>query len=455
MPSEPTLLPLSRLYRVLGLDERASRAELLHAGRMLCEALERRRRSGGPDDTGAAAHSDGVRAIEQEQRALERSLEFWTAPPSTAGSDGRRSRRAGRGAEHRADRGGAPRVRQMLALLVFSLGVVLASLWMMGTLAPGPRMESAASEASTTGRLIVESRPRGGQLRIRIPESDELLWKIPAEGVRLEIQQGRYDLEVTREDCPDAWTRTVEIVAGETRHFEPQLCRGEASLVVRSNVAEDRLRIDGYDYGTTSAEPHVLPVGDHTIRVDKEGHAPFEGKVRLAPDEELEVRAVLTPIGDGETRRGRPLPVERQAPTAQPRSDVLDGASAAQAPSPLDLDLDLPPLARPDRLLFLEDGRGKRPRGGSTTWHDAVSRLMVGRFDADGSGRIDRVEESEAIPCEIWQEIEGDFDEGGLGLSLSRNYGFDGSEWIEGALGFSRDIRSAVYARMQACGLAP
>ena len=96
-----------------------------------------------------------------------------------------------------------------------------------------------------------------------------------------------------------------------------------------------------------------------------------------------------------------------------------------------------------------------RPRGGSTTWHDAVSGQLISRFDRDGSGRIDRVEESEAIPCEIWVELERDFDEGGLGLSMSRNYGFDGSEWIDGALGFSRDIRSAVYAKMLECGLKP
>jgi len=76
-------------------------------------------------------------------------------------------------------------------------------------------------------------------------------------------------------------------------------------------------------------------------------------------------------------------------------------------------------------------------------------------LEADLQRARRRVEESEAIPCEIWREIERDFDEGGLGLSLSRNYGFDGSEWIDGALGFSREIRSAVHARMQECGLAP
>jgi len=80
---------------------------------------------------------------------------------------------------------------------------------------------------------------------------------------------------------------------------------------------------------------------------------------------------------------------------------------------------------------------------------------MLARFDTDGSGSIDRVEESEAISCEHWREIERQFDEGGLGLSMAHNYGFDGSEWIEGALGFSRSIRSAVYDKMKECGLRP
>ncbi len=107
--------------------------------------------------------------------------------------------------------------------------------------------------------------------------------------------------------------------------------------------------------------------------------------------------------------------------------------------------------ARP--ALLDRAGRPLIESGGSTAWHDRVSREFLSRFDTDGSGSIDRVPESEAISCTFWQETEASFEQGGLGLSMAHYYGFDGSEWHPGALGFARTIRSAAYARMRDCGL--
>ena len=45
------------------------------------------------------------------------------------------------------------------------------------------------------------------------------------------------------------------------------------------------------------------------------------------------------------------------------------------------------------------------------------------------------------------------FERGGLGLSMARYFGFDGSEWHPNALGFARKLRSAAYAKMKECGL--
>ena len=36
---------------------------------------------------------------------------------------------------------------------------------------------------------------------------------------------------------------------------------------------------------------------------------------------------------------------------------------------------------------------------------------------------------------------------------MARYYGFDGSEWHPGALGFDRTLRSVAYERMRDCGL--
>jgi hypothetical protein len=150
---------------------------------------------------------------------------------------------------------------------------------------------------------------------------------------------------------------------------------------------------------------------------------------------------------------GRPMPVEKISPAAAPGTAVApeptaapnlreEFASGAQGES----------LSRED----LQEGEFEShafTEGGSTRWHDRMSRKLLEQYDLDRSGQINRLEESEAISCRVWREIERDFDGGGLGLSMVRYYGFDGSEWHPNALGFSEAHRSAVFEKMKECGL--
>ncbi|MFP6656295.1 MAG: PEGA domain-containing protein, partial [Myxococcota bacterium] len=287
-------------------------------------------------------------------------------------------------------------------------------------------------------------------LRILDADRQELLFKVPAEGARIELPAGRVVLDVRREDCPDPWTQSVFFEEGETHRFEPQLCRGFGNLALRSNVTQNRVRIDGLEMGSTALATHRLRVGDHEIRVDKAGYRSFTGMVRIRPNEEHEIYAELTEAG---TARGRPMPVTRHAPTREPalfavsQSPNLSALGASMVADQAELN--------PERLLpldrFWADYGGATP--GSTRWHDRLAADMISRYDNDASGQIDQFDESEAISCPTWREIEEDFNAGGLGLSLVRYFGFDGSEWHPNALGFARDQRSLVFEKMKACGL--
>jgi len=152
------------------------------------------------------------------------------------------------------------------------------------------------------------------------------------------------------------------------------------------------------------------------------------------------------------------MPVTKVAPSQAP---VADSVSAAQGFSKEELmgaveapRLEPADLGLPKRGDFLaREGLPAMPDGGSTAWHDRVAGELRQRFDRDGSGEIDRLDESEAISCSVWREIERDFKRGGLGLSMAHYFGFDGSEWHPGALSVSRAHRSAVYAKMRECGL--
>ena len=147
------------------------------------------------------------------------------------------------------------------------------------------------------------------------------------------------------------------------------------------------------------------------------------------------------------------MPVEKIPPSNAPPDAVgpesfdLPDLRKQIAPDPQDL------AGASQEILENRDGSAAHSDGGSTRWHDRVSARFLKRYDTDGSGQIDRLAESEAIPCSVWLEIERDFDGGGLGLSMVRYYGFDGSEWHPDALGFAEAHRSAVFEKMKECGL--
>jgi hypothetical protein len=456
MSSEREIQSRRRLARILGISESASDGEFQVAAERLLGVLRRRQRAAA-SSPGSLAEADSSlgksartssnstpaeqsqppktdRALELEIVALVSGLERWVSTESEAGDQ------AGK-----VD-------RTSLAGALIGAGVTLA---LLVAYASGMRIvwqdgDGFASSLEEPATLMLTGRLPGATLRVLDADRDQLFVKTAAEGAIVELSQGRYAIDVSREDCPDHWTRSVYFEAGATHRYEPYLCVGEGEVTIRSTVTGDRLIIDGFDVGATSAEPHTLGVGDHQIRVEKAGYVPFESLVRIEPDVKLALRAELVTEQEAgpAARPGYPVPFE--SPDLTSMSDLK--------PEPFDL-RDLQQEIAPRKKgtgqtsLLRREGAAGLPDGGSTAWHDRVSAELLMRFDTDGSGRIDRLEESESISCALWQEVEQDFERGGLGLSMARYFGFDGSEWHPSALGFSRDMRSAAYEKMKECGL--
>jgi hypothetical protein len=78
---------------------------------------------------------------------------------------------------------------------------------------------------------------------------------------------------------------------------------------------------------------------------------------------------------------------------------------------------------------------------------------LLARYDDDRSGLLDSAQELEQVPCEHWLSLEESHDSSGLGLSLTRFYGFDGERWKSNALGVADEVRDVAYRRMKECGL--
>jgi len=436
-PTGPAL-GRSLLLRVLALPDDASPASIRAAARHLADWLERRRDAAEPQAVLERA------ALDRELADLTTSTDFWTRADRTA-----RPPRA-RSAIQRLEPGA------LVAAAVVALALLLAH-------AAGYRVTQASDGErpvlfAANAWILLDGRLEPAKLRVFDADRSEILAEAPAQGARIELPPGRYALEVRREDCPDAWTRSVFLEPGTEHRFAPELCAGHGQLIVRGNAADDRLRIDELDVGHTGDRSHRLPVGDHVVRVDKTGFRPFEARVRIAPDQSVELRADLVPLAEGE-QAGRPIPVSKVAPSLPPIEST--SAAATLSKKELQAEMKAPPLEPPDLGLprrgdfLMREGLPAMPDGGSTAWHDRVSKDLRDRFDVDRSGEIDTLAESEAIPCTVWREIERDFDRGGLGLSLAHYFGFDGSEWHPGALGVARAHRSAVYAKMRECGLDP
>ena len=86
-------------------------------------------------------------------------------------------------------------------------------------------------------------------------------------------------------------------------------------------------------------------------------------------------------------------------------------------------------------------------------WHQEAKQWLLARYDEDRSGEIDSRGELEEVPCQEWLGLEQSHDASGLGLSLTRFYGFDGDGWKDDALGIDSSVRDIAYKRMRECGL--
>jgi hypothetical protein len=69
----------------------------------------------------------------------------------------------------------------------------------------------------------------------------------------------------------------------------------KVDLTVRSNVYDDTVYIDGQAQGSTRLDLELAP-GLHAVRVEKEGHLPYEQQVELRAGENVTVQAQLEPI---------------------------------------------------------------------------------------------------------------------------------------------------------------
>ena len=93
----------------------------------------------------------------------------------------------------------------------------------------------------------------------------------------------------------------------------------EYTLTVRSNVNDDKVTIDGKNYGSTGLDLKLKP-GEHTIKIEKEGYKPFEKTIQLASNQT--VRGILTEVSEPPQTNWESTPL---AVKPKPKSIVQKG----------------------------------------------------------------------------------------------------------------------------------
>jgi len=92
----------------------------------------------------------------------------------------------------------------------------------------------------------------------------------------------------------DPYSSRDEQLRAQARQRIDALQPKYASLVVRSNVSGDQVKIDGRSVGPTGPNAHQLEPGRHTIRVEKAGYEAYEETIQLAAADRRVIAAELS-----------------------------------------------------------------------------------------------------------------------------------------------------------------
>jgi hypothetical protein len=405
------------------------------------------------EDSGGSQSGDSIRAllglpssarrarIRSKARRLRVHIEGrLAAAPSEVFADARRQEVA-RLAENLKKEGlqiGSGSGGRRLALAIgFILGVGAASIGFVFFFSAN---EGSVPQRSLQGEISVLAEPTNSSWALFHPEDDRLVAEFATDGVSRSFLPGRYRIRVSNEDCPDEWDREIEVVPDELRRYSPRLCQGEGEIVVESNTEGARLMIDGMDVGTTGSDKYPLPVGPHRLRVEKPGFEAWEGKVQVLADRPLTLQAELAPTTEAPSRVGRnpggppPARSRPESPVEPPPVRAAAGKTGSAETSSA-------------------AGPGAIGKGGSKSWHDAVRHQLVRDYDRNRSGSLDLRDEIQSIPCPVLQNLEASYETGGLAVSMTHLYGFDGSDAPANTLGVTPGMRGYAYDRMKGCGL--
>ena len=164
--------------------------------------------------------------------------------------------------------------------------------------------DAIAELGNLVGRVTVAVLPPTAEISIdgQPIETDQL-----SQGVRLNV--GEHTVVATAPGYAQ-WTRVIRVAGGQTSHQDIGLKPTMGFLTVVTSDAGAAIAIDGEAKAFSQWSGPVKP-GRRLVQVYKEGHEPFEQRVKVELGQTIQVNAELGPAregGDGSIKLDAPPP---------------------------------------------------------------------------------------------------------------------------------------------------
>ncbi|MFT5444623.1 MAG: hypothetical protein ACI8W3_003680, partial [Myxococcota bacterium] len=230
------------------------------------------------------------------------------------------------------------------------------------TARPGPPSRNAvvttgnvAAAAPSVGvaTLRLEANLSGATAQVKAKTTGEVAWQGPADGRTVEVRAGEYDVEIVHSGCPDKWSGSVSLEAGDSAEKIGRNCTQHGLLKVEADATPSRVSIDGKVAGGAGDGEITLPVGRHQVRVEAAGREPWHAEVEVMPGAQVRLLAKLAP----------------KAPPAQAPS--TGGAAAKASPT--------------QQAQARAQAQGSRPVEGreygvTHEWHRTAKQYLLSRY---------------------------------------------------------------------------
>jgi serine/threonine protein kinase len=174
---------------------------------------------------------------------------------------------------------------------------------------PAPAAAPRASEARSSGRLVIRTRPSGARVEINGRSrgtSPLTLTDLPYGRHTVRITQDGYTAAQRRvtmsarspaHTLDVSLTRAARAAAPASRASEPSGNAYVGSVVVESRPAGAQVFFDGRGVGVTPLSIPSVPIGSHVVRLELSGHKRWSTSIRVVAGERVRVAASLEETG--------------------------------------------------------------------------------------------------------------------------------------------------------------